>query len=89
MIAAIFRSSIILLAAAVFAALLRRQSAAVRHAVLTTGLLAALLTPLISRVLPSWDSELVNTISRAFAPIIFATDSRAESTALRARWPAE
>src|SRR5437870_13836521 len=54
MIEAVVKSSVILLMALGALPLLRRQSAALRHAVLTVGLVCALAIPVLSPLIPSW-----------------------------------
>ena len=51
----ILRGSLLLAAAALVAVAMRKQSAAKRHLVWITGLLALLAAPLVSLLLPSWD----------------------------------
>jgi TonB family protein len=52
MILAVVQSSAVLVMAFVIAGLLRRQSAAIRHLVLTAGLIGALMAPLAGRLFP-------------------------------------
>jgi TonB family protein len=54
MIAVAVKSSIVLLAALSVLPFLGRQSAAMRHAVLTIGLVSALAVPVISSIVPAW-----------------------------------
>src|SRR3989442_10391254 len=54
MIEAVVKSSVILLMALGALPLLRRQSAALRHAILTVGLVCALAVPVLSPLIPSW-----------------------------------
>ena len=51
----VIKATAILALAIVAARLLRKQSAAVRHCVLTTGVLSSALIPGVSLLVPSWD----------------------------------
>ena len=57
MISEIIKSAVVLAVAACIVAALRRRSAALRHAVWTAGLLAALTVPICSLLLPTWNTE--------------------------------
>ncbi len=46
---------VVMLVGLVATALLRRQSAALRHSVLSAGILGAAVTPLLSTVVPRWE----------------------------------
>ena len=63
-LAALLKSTVPLLLALGVMPLLRRQSAAVRHLVLTTAIVGALLAPIAGLVLPSWSLP-----SRLTAPL--------------------
>ncbi len=52
----ILKVSLVLTVALVAVAMLRRRSAAIRHALLQTALIAALLIPVLSQVLPGWQA---------------------------------
>jgi len=54
----IIKVSVILSVSLVAARLLKRQSAALRHCVLTAGILSAAVTPGLSLLFPSWDVKL-------------------------------
>jgi beta-lactamase regulating signal transducer with metallopeptidase domain len=69
MISIMIKSAIVLAVAACIASALRRQSAALRHAVWTAGLIGALLVPLCSITLPSWQNGFVG-----WAESIFQSD---------------
>src|SRR5712671_2209210 len=60
------KSAILLAVAAIIASALRRQSAALRHAIWTAGLIGALVIPLCSITLPSWQNAVVGRIENLF-----------------------
>ena len=66
MISIMIKSAIVLALAACIASLLRRQSAALRHAVWTAGLIGALVIPLFSVTLPSWQNAIVGKAESLF-----------------------
>src|SRR5688500_351393 len=73
MIAAIFKSAVILAGTAGIAAILRRQSAALRHAVWTAGLAGALAIPFFSVALPAWPSRVVGQAASLAGEVVEAS----------------
>ena len=78
-----FRSSVILAAVLVTSGVLRRRSAALRHAVLTAGLISALVMAPLDWILPEWHvpvaaSETTQAEAVTAAHIEFALDASAE-----------
>lgn len=68
MISILVKSAIVLAIAAGIAVILRRQSAALRHAIWTAGLIGALVVPLCSITLPSWQNGIVGKAESLFQP---------------------
>jgi len=66
MISIMIKSAIVLAVAACIASALRRQSAALRHAIWTAGLIGALVVPLCSITLPSWQNGFVGWAENVF-----------------------
>jgi beta-lactamase regulating signal transducer with metallopeptidase domain len=66
MISIMIKSAIVLAVAAGVAGVLRRQSAALRHAIWTAGLIAALVVPLCSITLPPWQNGFVGWAESVF-----------------------
>ncbi|MDJ0908817.1 MAG: M56 family metallopeptidase [Woeseiaceae bacterium] len=64
----ILKVSLVLALALVAVAMFRRRSAAIRHALLQTALIAALLIPVLSQVLPGWQA-LPQPVASTPAPI--------------------
>lgn len=62
MIPVMIKSAVVLAVAGFIASALRRQSAALRHAIWTAGLIGALVVPLLSITLPSWQSGIAGRI---------------------------
>ncbi len=76
----IAKVSLVLSLALLGTAVFKRRSAAIRHALLQTALLAALLIPVLSQVLPGWQA-LPQPVTSAPAPVHAAQPlERAETT---------
>jgi beta-lactamase regulating signal transducer with metallopeptidase domain len=84
---AIARSSLALIGAVLLAGLLRRHSAAIRHFVLSLGVVAAVVTPIVASLVPRWTLPVLPARDEAVArvqPVIAAIEARA---AVRAEAP--
>jgi len=87
-IAIMIKSAIVLALAACIAGMLRRQSAALRHAIWTAGLIGALVVPLCSVALPSWQNGIVGRAEEFFQPAAAVESSTTPSRAALSQEPA-
>jgi len=84
MISIMIKSAIVLVVAGCIASALRRQSAALRHAIWTAGLIGALVVPLCSITLPSWQNGFVGWAESIFQTGNVENFTRASNVAIPA-----